>query len=283
MTTHFWAVPKIGTPTVADRHRSRGDRPELSIRRRGQRRRQGDARSACSKLRTAPVPRSVRRGLPRRRNRRRMAQQIQIRARVRRGADPARAAVPRTQSQHVPDDAIVVVDTGHAGMWMGGMFDLKSPRQSYMRSAGHLGWAFPGGPRRQMRQPRSAGCHVHRRCRLLVPYRRDRNRGALEHRGRDRRQQQRRRQSVEARLRSRLWWHSRPTRRANCGPSARSISPASPRIWARSASASSSPRHFRPPWRKRLPLRRPAVIDVVTDIEAFAPVAVAYLPKELGQ
>ncbi len=48
-------------------------------------------------------------------------------------------------SKHVPDDAIVVVDTGHAGMWMGGMYDLTSPRQSYMRSAGHLGWAFPAG------------------------------------------------------------------------------------------------------------------------------------------
>jgi len=48
-------------------------------------------------------------------------------------------------SRHVPDDAIVVVDTGHAGMWMGGMYDLKSPRQSYIRSAGHLGWAFPAG------------------------------------------------------------------------------------------------------------------------------------------
>ena len=45
----------------------------------------------------------------------------------------------------MPDDAIVVVDTGHAGMWMGGMYDLKSPSQSYMRSAGHLGWAFPAG------------------------------------------------------------------------------------------------------------------------------------------
>ena len=30
-------------------------------------------------------------------------------------------------------------------MWMGGMFDLASPGQSYMRSAGHLGWAFPAG------------------------------------------------------------------------------------------------------------------------------------------
>ena len=48
-------------------------------------------------------------------------------------------------TRHVPDNAIVVVDTGHAGMWMGGMFDLTSPRQSYMRSAGHLGWAFPAG------------------------------------------------------------------------------------------------------------------------------------------
>src|SRR6478736_1643930 len=48
-------------------------------------------------------------------------------------------------SKHMPDDAIVVVDTGHAGMWMGGMYDLTSSRQSYMRSAGHLGWAFPAG------------------------------------------------------------------------------------------------------------------------------------------
>jgi acetolactate synthase I/II/III large subunit len=47
-------------------------------------------------------------------------------------------------SRHVPDDAIVVVDTGHAGMWMGGMFDMKAGQQ-YMRSAGHLGWAFPAG------------------------------------------------------------------------------------------------------------------------------------------
>ncbi len=43
----------------------------------------------------------------------------------------------------VPDDGIVVVDTGHAGMWMGEFYDLRRPTQSYMRSAGHLGWAFP--------------------------------------------------------------------------------------------------------------------------------------------
>jgi acetolactate synthase-1/2/3 large subunit len=46
-------------------------------------------------------------------------------------------------SDLVPDDGIVVVDTGHAGMWMGGFYDLRTPQQSYIRSAGHLGWAFP--------------------------------------------------------------------------------------------------------------------------------------------
>ena len=46
-------------------------------------------------------------------------------------------------TDHLPDDAIVVADTGHGGMWMGGMYDLRTPNQSYMRSAGHLGWAFP--------------------------------------------------------------------------------------------------------------------------------------------
>lgn len=46
-------------------------------------------------------------------------------------------------SELVPDDGVVVVDTGHAGMWMGGFYDVRSPNQRYMRSCGHLGWAFP--------------------------------------------------------------------------------------------------------------------------------------------
>jgi len=45
-------------------------------------------------------------------------------------------------TEHTPSDAVVVVDTGHAGMWMGGMFDVQQG-QDYLRSAGHLGWAFP--------------------------------------------------------------------------------------------------------------------------------------------
>jgi acetolactate synthase-1/2/3 large subunit len=48
-------------------------------------------------------------------------------------------------SKHAPGDAIVLSDTGHAGMWMGGMYDTRAPSQSFIRSAGHLGWAFPAG------------------------------------------------------------------------------------------------------------------------------------------
>jgi acetolactate synthase I/II/III large subunit len=48
-------------------------------------------------------------------------------------------------SRRMPEDAIVLADTGHAGMWMGGMYDVGSARQSFLRSAGHLGWAFPAG------------------------------------------------------------------------------------------------------------------------------------------
>ncbi len=57
--------------------------------------------------------------------------------------NPARICHELTQG--VPDDGIVIVDTGHAGMWMGGMYDLRKSTQSYIRSAGHLGWAFPAG------------------------------------------------------------------------------------------------------------------------------------------
>jgi acetolactate synthase-1/2/3 large subunit len=56
-------------------------------------------------------------------------------------------------TRQIPANAVVVVDTGHAGMWMGGFFDLTSPGQSYMRSAGHLGWAFPAGLGAKCAQP----------------------------------------------------------------------------------------------------------------------------------
>ena len=43
----------------------------------------------------------------------------------------------------LPADAILVSDTGHAGIWTGTMIDLTSPQQSFIRCAGSLGWGLP--------------------------------------------------------------------------------------------------------------------------------------------
>ena len=43
----------------------------------------------------------------------------------------------------LPQDAVLVSDTGHAGIWTGTMVDFTSPEQSYIRCAGSLGWGLP--------------------------------------------------------------------------------------------------------------------------------------------
>jgi len=43
----------------------------------------------------------------------------------------------------LPSDALLVSCTGHSGIWTGTMLDLTQPGQSYIRAAGSLGWAFP--------------------------------------------------------------------------------------------------------------------------------------------
>jgi acetolactate synthase-1/2/3 large subunit len=144
MTTHFWAVPKIGTPTVQiniDAEALGRNYPfEAAV--------NGDAKVTL----TAMLKLADRGSAARRKEWVAQAQKMCGEWRSKYKAALESDAVPirperlcHELSQHVPDDAIVVVDTGHAGMWMGGMYDLKSPRQSYMRSAGHLGWAFPAG------------------------------------------------------------------------------------------------------------------------------------------
>ena len=42
----------------------------------------------------------------------------------------------------LPPDAMVVSDTGHAGIWSGSMIQLHSPDQGYIRCAGTLGWGL---------------------------------------------------------------------------------------------------------------------------------------------
>ena len=59
-------------------------------------------------------------------------------------ADPMRPErLCRELTTLLPADSILVADTGHAGMWTGGMVDLRSPSQGYLRAAGSLGWGVP--------------------------------------------------------------------------------------------------------------------------------------------
>jgi len=144
MTTHFWAVPKIGTPAIQidinPEAIGRNYPLQAAV--------NGDAKVTLQKMLAAADPASAAK-------RKAWIAEIQSicaawRAKYQSALEseavpirPERICAELTR--HMPDDAIVVVDTGHAGMWMGGFFDLTSPGQSYMRSAGHLGWAFPAG------------------------------------------------------------------------------------------------------------------------------------------
>ena len=46
-------------------------------------------------------------------------------------------------TEALPPNAILVADTGYAGIWTAAMVLLKHPGQSYLRAAGSLGWGFP--------------------------------------------------------------------------------------------------------------------------------------------
>jgi acetolactate synthase-1/2/3 large subunit len=144
MTTHFWTVPKIGTPAVQidiNPEALGRNYPLLSAV-------NGDAKAALSLMLDNIDGKTAAR---------REAWVAEAQAIYREWSAKYRPlmtseAVPMRPervchelTRLMPEDAIAVVDTGHAGMWMGGMFDLSSPRQSYLRSAGHLGWAFPAG------------------------------------------------------------------------------------------------------------------------------------------
>ena len=49
----------------------------------------------------------------------------------------------RELTELMPSDTLLVVETGHSGMWTAGMVDLNHPEQGYIRAAGSLGWGLP--------------------------------------------------------------------------------------------------------------------------------------------
>lgn len=45
--------------------------------------------------------------------------------------------------RNLPEDAILVADTGYSCIWAGSLIPMSHPNQRFIRAAGSLGWAFP--------------------------------------------------------------------------------------------------------------------------------------------
>ena len=53
----------------------------------------------------------------------------------------------------LPENAILVSDTGHSGIWTGTHVELHHPGQTYLRAAGSLGWGLPAALGAKCAQP----------------------------------------------------------------------------------------------------------------------------------
>jgi acetolactate synthase I/II/III large subunit len=144
MTTHFWAVPKIGVPAIQidinPEALGRNYPLQAAV--------LGDAKTVLASMVELADATSAKKRQPWAAHAQALRKEWydKYTSALSSDAMPIRPErICGELTKHVPDDAIVVVDTGHAGMWMGGMYDLRAPTQDYMRSAGHLGWAFPAG------------------------------------------------------------------------------------------------------------------------------------------
>ncbi|MFG1927193.1 thiamine pyrophosphate-binding protein [Cryptosporangium sp. NPDC048952] len=154
MTTHVWTVPPIGTPAIQidiePSHLGRNYPLRASV--------VADAKLALARmlalLSAAPSPRAAasdggradRAGWLTEVNAVKTAWQDRYRDVLTSDAVPIRPErIAAELTAGLPDDAILVVDTGHAGMWMAQFHDVTAPEQDYLRSAGHLGWAFSAG------------------------------------------------------------------------------------------------------------------------------------------
>jgi acetolactate synthase-1/2/3 large subunit len=272
MTTHFWEVPKIGTPAIQvdidPQALGRNYPLQAAV--------LGDAKATLA-LMAAHADGA---GADKRKAWIEQAQAVckdwstKYAAALTSNAVPLRPErICHELTRQLPNDAIVVVDTGHAGMWMGGMFDLTSARQSYMRSAGHLGWAFPAGLGAKCACPErpvvvftgDAGFWYHiaeietaaRWGINTVTVVNNNSGGNQSKRGFDRAYGGE--QTQQARE---LWTY----RKVNFARIAEEIGALGLRV--------EQPTQFAPALAEALAANRPAIIDVVTDIEAIAPAAV---------
>ncbi|MCM4076416.1 thiamine pyrophosphate-binding protein [Actinoplanes sp. TRM88002] len=174
----------------------------------------------------------------------------------------------------LPDNAVLVADTGHAGMWMAQFHDVTGPGQGYLRSAGHLGWAFSAGVGAQLAAPErpvvvftgDAGLYYHlgeietavrRRANLITVVNNNRG-GNQSKRGFDRAY------GGQGTPQSRELWTYEDVDFARI---AGEMGALGIRV--------DKPRDLAPALDRALSAGRPVVIDVHTDIEVVAPLPVS--------
>ena len=140
MVTNEWTVPAPGTPIVqidinaAELGRSYPAQAAL----------QGDAKASIRKLIDAMAPLGPRTEWGNRTRQLVNDWRDEVASHVNSDAVPMRPErLCKELSDFLPEDSILVSDTGHAGIWTSTMLDLNQPDQSYIRCAGSLGWSFP--------------------------------------------------------------------------------------------------------------------------------------------
>ncbi len=273
MTTHFWAVPKPGVAAIQidiqPEALGRNYPAKVAI--------HGDARVTLERMAAQAQGKVASRRKAWIEEARAMCEEYAAKYRdaFESNAVPIRPErICRELSRLAPDDAIVIVDTGHAGMWMGGMFDVKGPGQAYIRSAGHLGWAFPAGLGAKCAAPDrpvvtftgDAGLWYHiAEIETAVRWKIDavtvvnnNASGNQSKRGFDRAY------GGQQTEKGRELWTFNPT---NFARIAEDMGALGLRV--------EKPADFPGAFEKALAAKRPAVIDVVTDIDALAPLAVS--------
>ena len=141
--THFWKIPAVGTPVIQldidPLELGRNYPNMLAI--------LGDAKATLRRMVDAAqtkAPEARKAWIQR-------VQQLVAEWREREAPLLNSEQVPlrpermcREINEVLPDDGVVVSDTGHAGMWTGQMIEFTKPTQRYIRCAGSLGWGLPG-------------------------------------------------------------------------------------------------------------------------------------------
>lgn len=138
--THSWRVPPLGTPVV----QIDIDPAEIGRSYAGAIGVVGDAKMAVTKLIAALDTGSA--------NESWLQRTQTLVSAWRNEIEPLRQsdAVPihperlcKELSDILPDNAVLVADTGYSAIWTATMVYLSQPGQTYLRAAGSLGWAFP--------------------------------------------------------------------------------------------------------------------------------------------